>query len=83
MNVLVDGKHSEFDDKHSKVWFPTIKTFDGDKGHMSSADYEILRFEDGDYEDRSSDISMVFLRSEQILDDATNQSTKLSRDVRK
>ncbi|KAJ6759793.1 KINESIN-4-LIKE ISOFORM X1 [Salix purpurea] len=67
----------EFSDKHSEAGSQQSKLSDGDTGHMSSADSEILRFEDGDYEDRSSDISYGVPSVGTDPDGATDQSTKL------
>jgi kinesin family protein C2/C3 len=50
---------------------------------MSFADAEILRFEDGDHEDRLSDISESVLSAGTEPDDTTDQGTKLSQTLRK
>ena len=73
----------ECSDKHSEAGSQQSKLSDGDTGHMSSADSEILRFEDGDYEDRSSDISDGVPSVVTDPDGATDQSTKLSETFRK
>ncbi|KAB5524663.1 hypothetical protein DKX38_022412 [Salix brachista] len=73
----------EFSDKHSEAGSQQSKLSDGDTGHMSSADSEILRFEDGDYEDRSSDISDGVPSVVTDPDGATDQSKKLSETFRK
>ncbi|KAJ6759770.1 KINESIN-LIKE PROTEIN KIN-14P [Salix purpurea] len=74
----------EFSDKHSEAGSQQSKLFDGDTGFMSSADSEILRFEDGDYDDISSDISDVVPSARTDPDGAaTDQSTKLSETFRK
>ncbi|KAL9337613.1 hypothetical protein Peur_069382 [Populus x canadensis] len=75
---------SECSDKHSEAGSQQSKLSDGDTGHdMSFADAEILRFEDGDYEDRLSDISESVLSVGTEPDDTTDQGTKLSRTLRK
>ncbi|XP_061953051.1 kinesin-like protein KIN-14K [Populus nigra] len=75
---------SECSDKHSEAGSQQSKLSDGDTGHdMSFADAEILRFEDGDYEDRLSDISESVLSVGTEPDDTTDQGTKLSQTLRK
>ncbi|KAL9375048.1 hypothetical protein Peur_031927 [Populus x canadensis] len=75
---------SECSDKHSEAGSQQSKLSDGDTGHdMSFADAEILRFEDGDYEDRLSDISESVLSVGTEPDDTTDQGTKLSKTLRK
>nr|XP_034899190.1 kinesin-like protein KIN-14C [Populus alba] len=75
---------SECSDKHSEAGSQQSKLSDGDTGHdMSFADAEILRFEDGDYEDRLSDISESVFSVGTEPDDTTNQGTRLSQTLRK
>ncbi|KAI5562251.1 hypothetical protein BDE02_15G042000 [Populus trichocarpa] len=75
---------SECSDKHSEAGSQQSKLSDGDTGHdMSFADAEILRFEDGDHEDRLSDISESVLSVGTEPDDTTDQGTKLSQTLRK
>ncbi|KAG6745824.1 hypothetical protein POTOM_050334 [Populus tomentosa] len=75
---------SECSDKHSEAGSQQSKLSDGDTGHdMSLADAEILRFEDGDYEDRLSDISESVFSVGTEPDDTTDQGTKLSQKLRK
>jgi kinesin family protein C2/C3 len=75
---------SECSDKHSEAGSQQSKLSDGDTGHdMSFADAEILRFEDGDHEDRLSDISESVLSAGTEPDDTTDQGTKLSQTLRK
>ncbi|CAK7349726.1 unnamed protein product [Dovyalis caffra] len=76
--------NSEYSDKHSEASSQQSKLSEGDTGQdMSFKDAEILRFEDGDYEDRLSDVSDGALSVEAEPDDTTDQGTKLSQKLRK
>ncbi|KAJ6969447.1 hypothetical protein NC653_034086 [Populus alba x Populus x berolinensis] len=71
---------SECSDKHSEAGSQQSKLSDGDTVMIYA---EILRFEDGDYEDRLSDISESVFSVGTEPDDTTNQGTRLSQTLRK